>query len=273
MTASGSAPTDFRSTPTATPTASSSRRSTCRRRASCPRPARTGTPATRLEQRAQRRVRAGQRPVAMGYWDDTDIPFYYGLGRTFPVCDRFFCSVLAQTFPNRRFLIAGTAAGIVSTDVTALLAPRRRTARSSIARRARDHVEELLRRPADHRRRPVGVREVPGARGRQHAVPHRRRRGQAAVVLHRRPQLRPPVRGEPAGHPPGRAVRREIINAAMHGPAWDKTLLIWTYDEHGGYYDHVAPPAGDQARRHPARHPRAARPPAPTTGTGSGSRQ
>jgi phospholipase C len=29
----------------------------------------------------------------------------------------------------------------------------------------------------------------------------------------------------------------------MHGPGWADTLLIWTYDEHGGYYDHVAPPA------------------------------
>ena len=29
----------------------------------------------------------------------------------------------------------------------------------------------------------------------------------------------------------------------MHGPGWPDTLLIWTYDEHGGYYDHVAPPA------------------------------
>jgi len=29
----------------------------------------------------------------------------------------------------------------------------------------------------------------------------------------------------------------------MHGPGWEKTLLIWTYDEHGGYYDHVPPPA------------------------------
>ena len=29
----------------------------------------------------------------------------------------------------------------------------------------------------------------------------------------------------------------------MHGKAWAKTLLIWTYDEHGGYYDHVPPPA------------------------------
>ena len=28
----------------------------------------------------------------------------------------------------------------------------------------------------------------------------------------------------------------------MQSPAWPKTMLIWTYDEHGGYYDHVPPP-------------------------------
>ena len=39
----------------------------------------------------------------------------------------------------------------------------------------------------------------------------------------------------------------------MHGKNWAKTLLVWTYDEHGGYYDHVAPPRRDQARQHRAR--------------------
>jgi phospholipase C len=34
-----------------------------------------------------------------------------------------------------------------------------------------------------------------------------------------------------------------IVNAVMSGPAWRRTLLVWFYDEHGGYYDHVAPPA------------------------------
>jgi phospholipase C len=33
-----------------------------------------------------------------------------------------------------------------------------------------------------------------------------------------------------------------VIDAVMHGPAWSSTLLIWTFDEHGGYYDHVVPP-------------------------------
>ena len=34
-----------------------------------------------------------------------------------------------------------------------------------------------------------------------------------------------------------------MINAVINGPAWDRTLLMWTYDQHGGYYDHVPPPA------------------------------
>ncbi len=32
-----------------------------------------------------------------------------------------------------------------------------------------------------------------------------------------------------------------VINAVLNGAAWDKTLLLFTYDEHGGYYDHVPP--------------------------------
>ena len=33
-----------------------------------------------------------------------------------------------------------------------------------------------------------------------------------------------------------------MINAVMRGKGWPHTLLIWLYDEHGGYYDHVPPP-------------------------------
>jgi phospholipase C len=34
-----------------------------------------------------------------------------------------------------------------------------------------------------------------------------------------------------------------VLDAALNSPAWPRTLLIYTYDEHGGYYDHVKPPA------------------------------
>jgi phospholipase C len=34
----------------------------------------------------------------------------------------------------------------------------------------------------------------------------------------------------------------EVVEAVLRSPAWSRTLLIYTYDEHGGYYDHVPPP-------------------------------
>jgi len=34
----------------------------------------------------------------------------------------------------------------------------------------------------------------------------------------------------------------QVVNAVLRSPAWPRTLLIYTYDEHGGCYDHVPPP-------------------------------
>ena len=35
----------------------------------------------------------------------------------------------------------------------------------------------------------------------------------------------------------------QVVNAVMASPQWPHTLLVWCYDESGGYYDHVAPPS------------------------------
>src|SRR5262245_12090882 len=48
-------------------------------------------------------------------------------------------------------------------------------------------------------------------------------------------------------HPPtniqkGQAYVAKILNALMNGPAWSTTAILLTYDEHGGYFDHVPPP-------------------------------
>src|ERR1700730_15614374 len=59
-------------------------------------------------------ARSGPDTAAgMGYWSEDDLPFYYGLARTFPLADHWFSSCLGPTFPNRRFLIAGTAHGLI----------------------------------------------------------------------------------------------------------------------------------------------------------------
>ncbi len=53
----------------------------------------------------------------MGYWERADLPFYYSLASMFPIADRYFCSLLGQTFPNRRYLMAATSLGMVNDSV------------------------------------------------------------------------------------------------------------------------------------------------------------
>jgi len=56
----------------------------------------------------------------MGYWQQADLPFYYSLASVFPIADRYFCSVLGQTYPNRRYLMAATSIGQVNDTTPAL---------------------------------------------------------------------------------------------------------------------------------------------------------
>ena len=59
---------------------------------------------------------------AMRYWDGSDLPFYWSLASTFPLCDRWFASAPAQTYPNRMYLQAGTCQDLIATDVAKVLA-------------------------------------------------------------------------------------------------------------------------------------------------------
>jgi phospholipase C len=60
-------------------------------------------------------VGGGYKPISMAYMTPEQLPFTHSLGETFPIGDRFFCSVLGQTWPNRMYLIAGTSMGAVNT--------------------------------------------------------------------------------------------------------------------------------------------------------------
>jgi phospholipase C len=57
----------------------------------------------------------------MGYYTREVLPFAYSLADTFTVANRWFCSVPGPTYPNRRFLLAGTAYGGTVTGPETLL--------------------------------------------------------------------------------------------------------------------------------------------------------
>ncbi|MDQ1466676.1 MAG: phospholipase, partial [Actinomycetota bacterium] len=56
------------------------------------------------------------------------------------------------------------------------------------------------------------------------------------------------VNTESDEHPPanvqvGQKFTHDIVNALVNSPDWASAAMFLTYDEHGGYYDHVSPPA------------------------------
>jgi len=57
--------------------------------------------------------------------------------------------------------------------------------------------------------------------------------------------------GKDSEHPPalvsaGQAWVTSLINAVMQGPDWSSTAIFLTWDDWGGFYDHVKPPVVDQ---------------------------
>ncbi len=46
--------------------------------------------------------------MTMGYYESSDIPFYYDLAQNFTICDHYHCSVLGPTHPNRLLQMSGT---------------------------------------------------------------------------------------------------------------------------------------------------------------------
>jgi phospholipase C len=182
-------------------------------------------------------------PQSMGYWTEADLPFYYSLARQFPLCDRYFGSVLAQTYPNRRFLQGATALGMVTTELPDFHEPP--PAGGTI-------FDKLDRYGISWREYTAGQPEV--ALFPANLVQHLDNVADIGQFLADAAAGTLPAFSliTPHGHVSeenpqdihqGEAFSAGIINAILQSPSWSSTILVFTYDEHGGYYDHVAPPA------------------------------
>ena len=66
-------------------------------------------------------VRSVGASEPMGYYTHEVLPFAYSLASTFTIANRWFCSMPGPTYPNRRFLLAGTAYGGTTTGLATLL--------------------------------------------------------------------------------------------------------------------------------------------------------
>ncbi len=217
---------------------------------------------------------AGTGPGSMGYYTEDDLPFYYSLANTFTLANRWFCSAPAQTYPNRRFYMAGTASGIVSRDISNVPTyPANGTIWDQLSAHGISWknyfsdapttaviLDTIFRYPANL----TSIAEffIDAAAGTLPAVSlvdcnMGAVQGEVPSIVGSLPAPVPTFAATPdlviettcqsEENPEdvqlGEQFVAGVVNAVMTGPLWSRTLLVWLYDEHGGYYDHVAPPA------------------------------
>jgi phospholipase C len=178
-------------------------------------------------------------PVAMQYWDRRDIPFTYSLAEHFPIGERHFCSVLGQTFPNRRFLFAGTSFGTVDDTF-----PNSPPPNGTIFDRLDAHHINW----AVYYQNYPSLVLVPGAPTKSPRVRHFSRflsdvgAGRLPQFTFLDPNYSTTSEENPQDIQLGERYIAQVVQALMRAKTWKRTVLFLTYDEHGGYYDHVPPP-------------------------------
>jgi phospholipase C len=198
----------------------------------------------------------------MNFYNQDEIPFYYGLAQSFAISDRYFSSLLGPTFPNRSYLMAATSFGHLTTSDS--FPPPGSNGYKPITGTIFDLMEANGVTWADYFQDvpqggsfrqfsatgidphffpvPVFLAQVAGAPG----VPPL---PQVAFVDPNFGVLNPATENDE--HPPtdiqrGQAVVARLLAAVRNGPFWKDSIVIVTYDEHGGFYDHVKPPRAPQ---------------------------
>ena len=213
----------------------------------------------------------GDSPATiMAYHTAEQLPVYAYLADRFSVCDHWFCSVGGATMPNRCYAAAGTSGGhrdnLKPPRPYNLVSFVRHLDHANVEWRwySHDYVPTLwMIDPAYG----LSGQAIPSYFDRKDILGHRSfleraAKGDLPAVSWIDPNFVDLSFGPQASnddHPPtdlrmGQGLVLKTFHALATSPAWKKTLLIITYDEHGGFYDHVGPPPAEDDRAEPEFH-------------------
>ena len=178
----------------------------------------------------------------MGHYRKRDLKFYHKLYRTFAMSDRHFCSVLGPTFPNRHYLLSGTSAGHIRNDLVTATHTSVFESLDAAAVTWKIYASDLA----------FGLLYTYVQAHQANVAPIAQFYIDAAAgVLPQVTFVDPLFFGDETNqtdeHPPsnvqlGQAFVAGVVQAMFQSPNWQDSALFITYDEHGGFYDHVPPP-------------------------------
>jgi phospholipase C len=212
-------------------------------------------------------IDANDAVLTMGYYTRADLPYYYALADAFTICDNYFCSVMGPTDPNRLYTMAasldpnGTNGGpVLQTIVTNRAAMQGKLTFTTMP-------EQLQARGISWKVYSSPDQTIADGILSDNVLSYFANYQDPSSVLHQNafgPQFPTDFLADIASgdlpqvswligsvvtsdHPPAPSVFGEtilslVIGALATNPAlWAKTLLFLTFDENGGFFDHVPP--------------------------------
>ena len=179
------------------------------------------------------------------------------LARRFIVCDDWHASVLGPTYPNREYLMSGQSGGNKTNDVPAD-ARRLRSGTTSSTASPRAGVSGRPSTTATSRSSLLwGSRMNPHVAHRSRLTTTTRPPGNLPNVSFVTPSFvgdeRAPTTIRTVTRAPRSGSSATCSQSFAKSPHWHNGLFVLTYDEWGGFFDHVAPP---HLRRRPRQHER-----------------
>ncbi len=179
---------------------------------------------------------------AIGYYDWTDLPYYYEAASQFGTSDRYFSSLLGPTVPNRMYIFGGTSFGHIHSD----LWPAGGWTQPTMFQRLREAGISFRYYYQDDSIFLAQWNDWPIDKSFVYPISSYFTDVQTPDSL---PQVIFIERGEHINtdeHPNnnvqnGAQVVASTIDALMKSPSWKESVYILTYDEGGGMYDHVSP--------------------------------
>jgi phospholipase C len=180
----------------------------------------------------------------MGTFTPDMLPVLSSLARGFAVCDRWFSSAPTETLPNRAFAAAATSQGHMDDATKSFTCP---TIFGSLSEKGINWA--IYGYDADPLTRLTftDTRNAPDTLfGRFSDFTAAAASGHLPAYAFLEPSWGPTGNSQ---HPNydvalGEQLIHDVYYALRNGGAWNQTLLVVTYDEHGGCYDHVPPPSG-----------------------------
>jgi len=204
----------------------------------------------------------------MGYYDGSDIPYYWNVADRYVLFDRFFTSASAGSVWNHMYWVTGTPGNPVDDSVppegfgsVPTIFDRLEQAGVSWKFYVQNYdptIDFRTVRQADKGEHGQQIVRVPLLSYARYIDNPQLRRHIAPIdeyfsdVAHDTlPAVSYIVPSGASEHPPGRPQAgerfvRSLLNALVSSRLWSDAAFIWTYDDWGGWYDHVEPPRVDK---------------------------